>query len=171
MEKKEKPSAEVCNELVASLYRERFKYLVETAIRSGCSEDYAEDVVQDVFQTALERPTELYNSENKVGWLVLTLRNHIGHNYRAIMYAQRFMEYLQKIHTGKLEAEFLKPDDLYAGLISDEDLSLLIRFCLDGASVKTIADELQINEETCKKRIQRAKARFLKAYKKHIGNI
>ena len=171
MEKNENPSAEECNELVASLYREHFKYLVEMAKRSGCSSDYAEDIVQDVFQTALEKSADLYASENKVGWLILTLRNRIGHNYRAIKYAQRFMEDIQKVHTGKQETDFLKPDDLYAGLISDEDLSLLIRFCMDGIPVKTIADELQINVETCKKRIQRAKARFLKAYKKHIGNI
>lgn len=87
MEKDETLSAEARNELVASLYWKHVKQLVEMARRNGCSRDYAEDVVQEVFQVALEKAEDLNASENQMGWLVLTMRNIIGTNYRAMKYA------------------------------------------------------------------------------------
>lgn len=170
MENKEKPSAEEYNELVASLYREHFTYLVESARRLGCSRDYAEDNVQEVFQVAMEKKEELYACENRIGWLVQTLRNRIGTNYRAMLYAQRYIEHLKIMYNRNNETQ-LKPEELYAGLISEEDLSLLVQFCCEGVPAKDLADSLHISLETCKKRIQRAKARFIKAYREQIDNI
>ena len=89
MDKPENPSAAELRQLVDSLYREQFKKLVEKARRSGCSLDYAEDIVQEVFQIAVEKSADLYASENRIGWLVNTLRNRIGQNFRAMQYAQR----------------------------------------------------------------------------------
>lgn len=170
MEKDETLSAEARNELVASLYRKHVKQLVEMARRNGCSRDYAEDVVQEVFQVALEKAEDLNASENQMGWLVLTMRNIIGTNYRAMKYAKRYIEDHEILHPKAYEDQ-LDPDDLYSGLVSDEELSILIRFCLEATPIKEIADDLGINLEACKKRIQRAKIHFLKEYKKHIDSI
>lgn len=164
MEKAENPSAEELRQLVDSLYRKNAKQLVEKAQRCGCSPDYAEDIVQEVFQVAVVKSADLYASENPVGWLVKTLRNRIGHNYRAMQYAQRLKADMEKHYSDHYEDQ---PDlkDLYSGLVSDEELTLLIRFYVEGYSIRSLADSLNISFETCKKRIQRAKAHFYQAYK------
>ena len=170
MEKPENPSAAELRELVDSLYREHVKKLVEMAQRSGCSPDYAEDIVQEVFQIAMEKAAELYASKNRVGWLVLTLRNRIGQNYRAMQYAQRLKAEMEKLHKDRFEDQ-LDPKDTYHGLVSDEELDLLIRFYVEGYSIRSIADKDDVKYETCKKRIQRAKAHFYNAYRKLVEGI
>lgn len=170
MENNETLSAEVRNELVASLYRKHVKQLVEMAKRSGCSKDYAEDVVQEVFQVAIEKAEDLKVSKNQMGWLVLTLRNVIGTNYRAMKYARRYIEENQILHPRAYE-DHLEPNTLFTGLVSEEELSILIQFCLNGMPIKEIAKDLGIGVETCKKRIQRAKLHFIKAYKEQIDDI
>lgn len=170
MENPENPSAAELFELVDSLYREYFKKLVEIARRSGCSPDSAEDLVQEVFRIAVEKVAELYASKNRVGWLVLTLRNRIGQNYRAMQYAQRLKAEMERIHTDRYEDQ-LSPKDTYRGLVSDEELELLIRFYVEGYSIRSIAGQDDVGYEACKKRIQRAKAHFNKAYREHIEDI
>ena len=170
MEKAENPSATEQNELVDSLYREYYTEMVETAQRCGCSLEYAEDIVQEVFQIACVKFAEMNVSESRVGWLFITLRNRIGNNYRAMRYAQNLREQIKTSYAVTHE-DHLKLTVLYSGLVSSEELDLLIRFYIDGVSAKQIAEELGINLEKCKKRIQRAKAHFLKEYKEHIENI
>ena len=170
MVKKENPSAAELRELVGSLYREHFKKLVERAQRSGCSPDYAEDIVQEVFQTAMVKSAELYASKNRIGWLMLTLRNKIGDNFRAMQYAQRLMADMEKLYTDDYEDQF-DPKDLYKGLIGDEELDLLIRFYVEGYSIRFLAENLGISFETCKKRIQRAKNHFYEIYRDQIEDI
>ena len=169
LEKPENPSAADPCKLVDSLYREHFKKLVEMAQRSGCSPDYAEDIVQEVFQIATEKAAELSASQNPIGWLVKTLRNRIGHNFRAMQYAQRLKAEMERLHHDRYEDQ-LDPKNLYHGLISDEELDLLIRFYVEGQPIRSIADHDGVSFETCKKRIQRAKAHFYRAYKDLIGS-
>ena len=169
MEQPENPSAADPCKLVDSLYREQFTKLVELAQRSGCSPDFAEDIVQDVFRIAMEKAAELQASKNHVGWLVKTLRNRIGHNYRAMQYAQRLKAEMEKIHNDRYEDK-LAPNDLYRGLISDYELNLLIRFYVEGRSIRSIAEQDKISYENCKKRVQRAKAHFYRAYRDLFGD-
>ena len=170
LEKPENPSAAELRQLVDSLYREQFKKLVEKARRSGCSLDYAEDIVQEVFQIAVEKSADLYASENRIGWLVNTLRNRIGQNFRAMQYAQRLKAEMEKLHSDRYE-DHLDPKDIYHGLVSDEDLDILVRFYVEGRPIQSIADHYDIKYETCKKRLQRAKARFFLNYKDLIEGI
>lgn len=170
MEKTENPSAAELRELVDSLYRKYVKKLVERAMRSGCSPDYAEDVVQEVFRAAVVNAEELYASPNRVGWLMRTLRNKIGDNFRAMKYAQRLKEHMEK-QSADVYEDPLDPKDLYKGLVSDEELDLLIRFYVRGYPIRVIAESLGISYETCKKRIQRAKAHFYHAYRDQIEDF
>ena len=170
LEKPENPSAAELQQLVETLYREHFKKLVEKARRSGCSLDYAEDIVQEVFRIAMEKAAELYASENRIGWLVITLHNRIGQNFRAMQYAQRLKAEMVKLHNDRYE-DHLDPKDIYHGLVSDEDLDILVRFRVEGRPIQSIADHYGIKYETCKKRLQRAKARFFRNYKDLIEDI
>lgn len=169
LEKPENPSAAELRELVDSLYRKNVKKLVEKALRCGCSPDYAEDIVQEVFRTATIKAAELYAAPNRMSWLMRTLRNKIGDNYRAMKFAQRLKEHMEKQDTDAYEDQ-LDPQALYKGLVSDEELDLLIRFYVKGYRVRDIAKSLGVNYETCKKRIQRAKANFYEAYKDQFDN-
>ena len=169
LEKPEKPSAAELRELVDSLYRKYVKKLVERAQRCGCSPDYAEDVVQEVFRAATERAADLYASPNQIGWLMRTLRNKLGDNYRAMKCAQRLKAQMEKKAADAYEDQ-LSPQALYKGLVSDEELDLLIRFYVGGYPIRDIAANLNISYETCKKRIQRAKAHFYEAFKDQIEN-
>ena len=62
----------------------------------------------------------------------------------------------------------LDPAIQYRGLVSDEELQLLLRYYLEGRSRKELARELGIDIEACGKRIQRAKA-HLKAAMERDG--
>ena len=52
---------------------------------------------------------------------------------------------------------------LYRGAVSDAELTLLIRFYLEGWSQRELAAELGISENACKLRIKRAKQRLRSA--------
>ena len=98
------------------------------------------------------------------------LRNVIGHALRRMQYAARIAEQLRtEVLTGSEGyRDELDPETLYRGLVSDEDLQLLLRFYLEGRSRKELARELGIDVEACGKRIQRAKA-HLKAAMERDG--
>ena len=168
--KVDSPNTEELKELLDSLYREHAAFLVELAQVYGCSPDYAEDIVQETFRIAVDKAEAVFLSPNRKGWLIQTMKHRIGHNYRAMQYAQRLQRQLQDLYSGEREDQ-IKLKTLYAGLVSEEDLSLLIHFYVDSWSVKALAASLHIKEETCKKRIQRAKARFLKAYKEYVEHL
>ena len=167
---KDRPSADELSEMLSSLYHEFAAYLVELAQRFGCSPDCAEDMVQDTFAVAVEKIDELYHSENRRGWLVLTLKYRIGTTYRSMQYAQKLLQDLKQLQSMDYEDQ-MKPEDLYSGLISEEELRLLTQFCVKGLPIKVLAEELKISEAACKKRIERAKQRFRKAYEQHVSKI
>lgn len=164
------PSAGELKDMLSSLYNNFAAYLVELAQRNGCSPDYAEDLVQDTFTIAMEKIVDLYHSENRRGWLVLTLKNRIGTVYRSMQYAQRLLQNLEQLHRSDYQ-DGLKPEALYSGLVSEEDLRLLVDFCVNGLSVKMLAARLGISEATCKKRIERARKRFRQEYEKNITQL
>ena len=164
------PSAGELGEMLSSLYNDFAAYLVELAQMNGCSPDHAEDLVQDTFTIAMEKIVELYHSKNRRGWLVLTLKNRMGTVRRSMQYAQRLLQNLEQLHRSDHKDE-LKPEALYSGLVSEEDLRLLVDFCVKGLSVRMLAARLGISEAACRKRIERAKERFRQAYDKNISQL
>lgn len=170
MENKIEPTAEEQKDLLESLYTEYFSSLVEYAQCHGCSPDLAEDLVQETFMVALEKTSELYNAPSRKGWLIRTLLYHIGNNRRSTQYAQKLMRMLEQ-QIKDPNGELLSLETLYHGLIREDDLKLLIGYWVKLESVKDLADERNLSEEACKKRIQRAKARFKQAFEKEIGNL
>lgn len=119
---------------------------------------------------ALEKASELYNAPSRKGWLIRTLLYHIGNNRRNSQYAQKLIRMLEQ-QIKDPNGELLSLETLYHGLIREDDLKLLIGYWVKLESVKDLADERNLSEEACKKRIQRAKARFKQAFEKEIGNL
>ena len=86
------------------------------------------------------------------------------------MYAQKLLKRLEK-QADETHTDELSPSILYKGMISEDDLNLLLRYWDYGDNVENIAKDLDLKNEACKKRIQRAKARFKKAYEEQIGRL
>ncbi len=170
MDGKAKPTAEELNELITSLFNEYTPYLVDYAQNNGCSPEVAEDLVQDTFVIALEKSEKLYYAPSQRGWIIRTLRNLIGNHQRNIIYAQKLSQMLER-RSDDARAEELSLPLLYEGMIDEGDLDLLIRYWVHGDPVKKIAADLGLKFENCKKRLQRARARFAKAYEEQIGRL
>ena len=167
---KEKPTAEELKTLIAELYIAYGSYLTDYAQNSGCNPNVAEDLVQDTFTIALQKSLDLYQATSRRGWLIRTLRNLIGNQQRNIVYAQKLLKRLEK-QADETHTDELSPSILYKGMISEDDLNLLLRYWDYGDNVENIAKDLDLKNEACKKRIQRAKARFKKAYEEQIGRL
>ena len=127
--------------------------------RLGYRGDAAEDWVQETFLIAIRRIDVLRASADPGAYLLGILRNVIGYHLRSMKYAEGIVE---RLRAGSGEDEEgrrdeLEPETLYRGLVSDEELKLLLAFYLLGRSQKELAEELGIELNACKKRIQRAK--------------
>jgi RNA polymerase sigma factor (sigma-70 family) len=167
---KESPATEQLNALFASLFKEHYADLLACAKSARLSQEIAEDLVQETYTVALQKISELYYADNRKGWLKQTLRNQVRNHQRGVLYAQRLQRILEVQYSETRQAD-LPLSVLYENLVSRKDLDLLIRYWVNGETARMIADDLGINEETCKKRIQRASARFKKAYNEEIGRL
>jgi len=170
LDSKDFPTAEQLNALIKSLFEECTPGLLECARSSGCSPEVAEDLVQDTFAVALEKPLKLYYAPNRRRWLKRTLKNLIWNHQTKVMYAQKLLSMLAQ-QRRESQTDELNPSVLYRGMIEEKDLRLLFRYWVRQEPVKKIAADLDIGMEACWKRLQRAKARFEKAYKEQMGRL
>ena len=111
------------NNPLRQLYIEHYGYLIRFA-RNFVNPDLAEDHVQETFLLAQKRLDSVLNSENPTGWLVNTLKNVIGNTYqkRRFIYTELIPESLVD-NTGEY---VYSVNDMYAGLIDEESLALLV---------------------------------------------
>ena len=114
---------------------------------------------------AQKRLDSVLSSENPTGWLVNTLKNVIGNTYqkRRFIYTELIPESLfdnagEYVHS---------VNDMYAGLIDEESLDLLIWVYCEDSSYQEAANRLGISLAACKKRIQRAKLALKRAIEKN----
>ena len=152
---------------IQELYLNHYPALRRAAWNLGFRGDVVEDWLQETFLVAIRRIDALKDHENPGAYLTQILRNVIGHQLRSMKYAAQVMEKL-RVPEAAEEGEYrdeTDPATLYRGLVSDEELNLLIRFYLEGWSQKALAGELGIDIEACSKRIQRAKAHLMAAMK------
>lgn len=157
--------------LLEKLFCENFPVMVRTASRilsdRGFSSDMAEDLVQETFLVAQRRYDRLTASPSPVGWLYKTLRNILGDTLRRQKQLQSILRTLGTEPAG----EAADTEDLllkYEGMISREALELLIRvYCL-GQPYALEAERLGISLAACKKRIQRARESFMRAFQEEI---
>lgn len=152
-------------ETIEQLYRKNYAALMRYAVSKLKSSELALDAVQETFEIACMKVESVLASPNPTGWLFLALKNVMRNMYAK----QRRKEntfvsvenYDSLIGTQDVELELR---DLYGGIVSLEELKLLQMVTVDGYTLKEAAAELQISTEACKKRFQRAKAKFQKNY-------
>ena len=152
------------NNPLRQLYIEYYGYLIRFA-RNFVNPDLAEDLVQETFLIAQKRLDSVLNSGNPTGWLVNTLKNVIGNTYqkRRFIYTELIPESLVD-NTGEY---VYSVNDMYAGLIDEESLTLLVWVYCEDSSCQEAANRLGISLDACKKRIQRAKLALKRAIEKN----
>ena len=147
-------------EYLHALCRDHYPALRKYAYHLGFRGEAVDDWLQETFLVAIRRIDDLRKSANPRSFLIQVLRNVIGHELRSMKYARQIAERLRETEPGPEEGyrDEADPATLYRGLVSDEELRLLIRFYLEGYSQAELARELGIDPGACNMRIQRAKA-------------
>ena len=153
------------NEAIEQLYKKNYAILMRYAVSKLKNSEQALDAVQETFQIACIKVDSVLTSPNPTGWLFLVLRNVMRNmNARQMRLDSTFVS-VEDYGTLKGAQDIeLKLEDLYGGIVNPEDLKLLQMVSVDGYTVAEAAEELQISTEACKKRLQRARAKFQKNF-------
>lgn len=152
------------NEQLRLLYLENYERLVCYARSVIADADAAEDLVQETFLIAQSKLTQLLSSPNPQGWLMNTLRNVVGNYYQRERFLTRYV--LAEPRAEEVAEASFSVETLYAGLISEEELRLLVWIYCEKRSCQEAAERLNISLAACKKRIQRAKRALRDALEK-----
>ena len=156
----ERPLEAEEQEFLRGLYQAHYQALFDYAYQLGIGREAAEDYVQDAFMTVIRHIEDIRKTGSPRMYLNQALKNVIGYRLRSIRYAVSLQKKLQQqpdLARGELHTDELRPETLFGGAIGEAELTLLIRFYLEGWSQRELAEEMGISENACQKRITRAK--------------
>ena len=149
------------------LYQDHYRALISYACQLGFRREAAEDYVQDVFLVAIRRAEDIRACTSPRAYLQQILKNVIGYRLRSLRYALELQGKLQerelRLQRESPPGDELPAEALYRGAIGDQDLSLLLRFYLEGWSQRELAGELGISENAVKMRLKHARERLRRA--------
>ena len=138
------------------------------------SQDEAEDLTQDVFLMLFLKLGSFKGKSKFSTWLYSFTYNfcinYVNRNKQRKLSDQSVpLEHTEYKLTGEVSDESIyemKTDRLEKALeqISVEDKSILLLKYQDGASIKELADLLELGESAVKMRLKRAKAKLLETY-------
>ena len=149
---------------IAHLYKEMYNKLYTYAYGILREKELSEELVQETFQIACGKPSEPLSSANPQGWLMKTLKNVMKNAQRRRATMAKYIVSVEAVDIDLI----VSPDSgsnidlMYSGLISEEEFQLVKRVTIDRYTMLEAAEELGISEETCKKRVQRAKEKMRK---------
>lgn len=154
------------SEQLERLYCEMYDWLLGYANGTVMEPSRAEEAVQETFRIACDKRSTLLQSENPKGWLVNTLkgvlRNFVRKDTRD---SKVFVPYPEQFDCE--QPQELPPELLYQDLAETKEYQLLMKLSETG-SVRELAKVLQISENTCKKRVQRARTYLRKRIKRGL---
>jgi len=147
---------------IESLYFAMYEKLFLFAFSHLKDYHRSEELVHDVFVLAQEKWEAVINSPNPNGWLYIALKNMVGHEFRKrqlIFKKIAEMSYLEEVtQAGNNRGDIDELLALEMGLEQDEWI-LLKKVYYEGYSIHELSEQLGIEYETCKKRIQRIKSK------------
>lgn len=146
------------------LYLEMYDRLMSYARIAEESEALAEEAVQETFRLACQEAGKICGSPNPQGWLVLTLRNVIRNAKRSRATASRIVEtYLvSQAKEMAFTEDRIHLNILYEDMADMEEFKLLSEMAIEGRTHLEMAAKRNISIDSCKKRVQRAKAKLKK---------
>ena len=151
---------------IARLYKEMYNNLYTYAYGILQEKELSEELAQETFRIACDKPSELLSSKNPQGWLMNTLKNVMWNAQRKRATMAKYIAVAEAVDIGQIRA----PDPgsnidlMYSDLIGEAEFQLVKRIAVDRYTVLEAAEELGISVETCKKRVQRAKAKLRKHF-------
>ena len=144
---------------VAEYYLAKREFLLEYAIIALHNYHLSEDAVQQTFEIACRKIDDFYNSPNPGGWLTRVEGFVIRNIYSLQRTEQKYI-----IHPDEYKPDLVaapeKPLSLratYGPLVDTPQFQLLYEAEVMGRSLKEIARDLDISEDACKKRAERAR--------------
>jgi RNA polymerase sigma-70 factor (ECF subfamily) len=162
----ERPLKAEEQEFLRGLYQNHYQALFDYAYQLGIGREAAEDYVQDAFMTVIRHIEDIRKTRSPRMYLNQALKNVIGYRMRSIRYAVNLQKKLREqpdLFREGQHTDELPPETLFHGAIGEAELTLLIRFYLEGWSQKELAEEMGVSENACKQRIKRAKAHLRNA--------
>lgn len=144
---------------IEALYLELFDKMKIYACCSLKNETLAEEVVQETFRIACQKPEQVCGSVNPQGWLVQTLKYTIQNYRKNHETAKKILEkYLETQERDiSLSEDHMQMRVLYKNVADTEEFRLLSELVIEGRSHLEMAKSRGISVDACKKRVQRAK--------------
>jgi len=162
------------NELINEMFEKKMNLIYKYLIKLGCSEANAEDIVQDTFYKALKYIDGI-QTEKLSSWLFKVAINKYydlcRKNNRHIQLSLHEDIFKESLREDKLVEDFIldleKKEEILKCLssISEVQKNLLVFKYDMGLSYKEIAEILDINENTVKTYLFRAREQFKKVWR------
>lgn len=119
----------------------------------------AQELAQNVFLVAMEKPTAICDSPNPKGWLYRTAKNMMLNNRKTTAHRVNLVSDYLCVY-GLERTVFVDSEDIklkYGNLAQTEEFKLIYDMAILGKSQQEMADERGISVVVCKKRVERAK--------------
>ena len=143
------------HDTIRSAFYEYSKVLAQHAMRCVCDSKTAEQLVQDTFVVACEKPETFCTHEKPLAWLFAVLNNKIKQE-REDAYRHSHEEYKDELDQRETQPqeplEYILPRSL-----DPEERELLILRCEKNWSYEQIAEYKGIRVDACRQKFQRAK--------------
>ncbi len=155
---------------IAQLFHQYAESLLAYAQVLLTDKTFAEDIVQDTFHEAINQVYVLMTHPNPGGWLICVLRNKIHNHERVRHRALKRMLPLENVTqedtTESVESYVMKHDGpdlllLIQNVLGDDDFRFLMRFAMDHASHKEVADEYGVSVWASTKRLSRIRKKLV----------
>lgn len=140
-------------------YRAYIQTLVGFAYRFLKNWDDAKEITQEAFLTALVKIDQFYASENHLGWIKAVIRKK-AQNFNKVKRGRAavttFLEdpnlcLATHDYYGSVDA----PSARCAELLTDQEFLLIRRIFMEGESYRDTANEFEMTEGACRKRVER----------------
>lgn len=162
------------NELINEMFEKKMNLIYKYLIKLGCSEANAEDIVQDTFYKALKYIDGI-RTEKLSSWLFKVAINKYydlcRKNNRHIQLSLHEDIFKESLREDRLVEDFIldseKKEEILKCLNSISEIQknlLLFKYDM-GLSYKEIAEILDINENTVKTYLFRAREQFKKVWR------
>ena len=152
--------------LFEKYYQSQYNKLLTYAVSQLKDFEAAEDIVHDVFCTAIERGEQFHGSKNPEGWLMQTLKYKIMNKKRADQKRKKGLEvYALNAPPVPCQIEDYGIWNYCEEILSHEDYMLLYAVVMEEQTFPTIASQIGISLWACQKRMQRLKKNLRKIVK------
>lgn len=153
------------SKIISNLYRQYFDDIYGFVYRHIGDKELSEDITQQTFLTACQKPDEICSHENPIGWLYITASFIVRReNDRAYHKLEQSLEALDSPIAAEVVSTF---DEILSDplAISAKDREILLLKYRDGLRHREIAEKYGITELASIKRLSKALANCRSAYR------